>query len=266
MPLVLKRLPATGSSRLLDHERAAQQEIRPLRIQIADQEADGELLASWLAILSNTPLQLEIFLGVTAGSAAPIDAVIAWNETLPVLSGGVPALLAGEAARSWLADTHGIAAEHLTQPVAEVLPQRLVGDHEALLVAQEPVVDVPVARSWRFGIDAVSRHPGLVVLGFSPRSGVYLVYEAATRRLAVLSQIGWSPLAFARQARRLTAIDAQADEALPAWTWRSHVHLLVAAWLDLAVYQPASFSGKPETLPPRSEIPSRTARSELPTS
>ena len=237
-----------------------------MRIQIADQGADGELLASWLAVLSNTPLQLEIILGSAAGTLPPIDALIAWGETLPNLPAGIPALLAGEAARIWLAQVHGIAVEHLTQPLAEVLPQRLVGDHEPLLAAQEPVVDAPVARSWRFGIDAVSRHPGLEVLGHSPRSGVYLVYEEATRRLAVLTQIGWSPLAFARQARRLVAIDAQSDDALPAWTWRSHVHLLVAAWLDLAVYQPASFSENPEILPLRSEIPSRPVRPELPSS
>ena len=64
----------------------------------------------------------------------------------------------------------------------------------------------------------------------------------------------------------LVAMHAQSDDALPAWTWRSHVHLLVAAWLDLAVYQPASFSENPEILPLRSEIPSRPVRPELPSS
>ena len=245
MPLILPHLPSAGGIRLISQEHAGQQEIRPLRIQVADPGTDGELLASWLALLSNTPLQIEIILGASAVAGNAIDGILAWDAALPPLPAGVPALLIGEAARAWLTEVHRIPVEHLTHPLAEVLPQRLVGDHHPLITAQEPVVDVPIARTWRFGIEAISRVAGLDVLGHSPRSGVHLVHEVETGRLAVLTQLAWSPLGFARESRRLVAIDDLAQDTLPEWTWRSHVHLLVASWLDLAVYQPASFLEKP---------------------
>lgn len=238
MPLVLDNPPAAGGASVLAAADALRQEIRPLRILVSDGDDDGELLAAWLALLSNTPLQIEILIG-SAGTA--LDGIVAWGSRVPELPAGVPALLVGEVARSVLERDHRLPVEQLTHPIIEIVQHRVVGEGGGLVAAHDPLVDLPVARDWRIGIDAVSRHPGLEVLSHAPRSGVHLVHEPAARRIHLLTQIGWSPLGFARHARRLAVGDLRDDDSLPPWTWRSHAHLITAAWLNLLVYQPASF-------------------------
>ncbi len=238
MPLVLSAPPAGSGPRFISPEFAARQEIRPLRVLVLDGERDGELLASWLALLSNTPLQIEILLDPTRG---PFDGVVAWG-TPAALPHGIPALLVGETARHALAADHGLIAEPLTRPLAEILPHRIIGHGHPLVAGHEPVSDLPIARDWRIGADAVTRVAGaaLVPLASSPRAGVHLIHEPATARLYVLTQIGWSPLAYARHLRRVQAADPLSADDLPPWTWRAHAHLVVGAWLDLLVYLPAS--------------------------
>ncbi len=247
MPLVLAHPPRASGVSFLTPEQAARQEIRPLRIRVLDGTGDGELLAAWLALLSNTPLQIEILLGLRndpAGTVPPDDALVSWAEVAPAQEATTPALLIGPTARHALERDYGLPVEHLTQSLADLVQHRVVASDHPLTAAQEPVVEVPLARTWRFGIDAVSRVPGLEVLAHSPKGGVHLIADASRHRLFVLTQLGWSPIAFARQVRRQQP-GQQHDDDLPAWTWRAHAQLLVAAWLNHWVYQIASLPSKP---------------------
>jgi homoserine trans-succinylase len=238
MPLVLAQpSPIPGLSQLTA-EAARRQEIRPLRIRLIDADGSGgELLAAFLAQLSDTPLQVEAIL---RADDRPLDGVIAWGEYPggPELPAGIPALLLGECARQTLVERHGAVVEDLTRPLIEIAPHRLVP--HPLLTGQEPVVTIPVARSWRISLESLANRPGLEILAYAPRLGVHLAWEAASRRLFVLNQIGWSPLGYTRSRRRLAGGEAAHHATLPAHAWRAHGHLLLRAWLNLAVYQPLS--------------------------
>jgi homoserine trans-succinylase len=239
MPLILPSAATARGVRALTIAAAQAQAMRPLRLRICSGSEDGELTTSWLALLSNTALQLDLRHDAAQRGLAD-DAVVAWGGEPGPLEPGQPALLCGEPARAYLERAHGVIAEELTQPIAAVVPQRLAGYDEPLLTFQEPTVSVPIARAWRIAAESIAQRPALQALAYSPRSGAHLVYEPAERRLCVLTQLAWSPLAFARQARRL--VTPVAREALPAWTWRTHAQLLIAAWIDLDVYQPSSRS------------------------
>lgn len=254
MPLVIDDITAhdfrtTGIS-VLSRISAAQQEILPVRLLLLDLDgAGGEVLSALLALLSNTPLQVD--LSFTPRAGAEYDGLVAWSEQ-PDLRDDLPAspasLLIGEAARSALRQRHGIVADQLTRPLAESLPHQIAGDGSPLVAGQEPVVTVPVARTWRIGFEAVSAVPGLEILAHSPKAGVHLIHEPAIRRLYVLNQLALTPLGYARRLRRLSVAGDPASHppdhlvSGPGQAWRSHAHLLVSAWLNSDVYQPASLA------------------------
>lgn len=249
MPLVLDTVAphdfrATGIS-VLTTATAQRQEIAPVRLLLLDGDGGGESLTSLLALLSNTPLQVELAVELTPHSTA-FDGVIVTADEPEKIPQNVPeagaSLLIGEAARLALAERHGITAEQLTRPLAEIIPHRICGDGSPLIAGQEPVVDVPVVRPWRIGIEAVSAKPALEILAHAPKAGVHLIYEAAIRRLYVLNQLSLTPLGFARRSRRqaVGGVDLALHAELPPFSWRTHAHLVFAAWLNAAVYQPSS--------------------------
>lgn len=228
---------------LIDRAGAVRQDCRPLRVLVVDLDAgNSDAVDGLLGLLSLSPLQIEILIG---SSGIALDGIVAWGSRIPDLPTGVPALLIGEVARTVLERDHRLPVEQLTHPIVEIVQHRVVGEGGGLVAAHDPLVDLPVARDWRIGIDALSRNPGLEVLSHAPRSGVHLVHEPAARRVHLLTQVGWSPLGFARHARHLAVGDLRDDDSLPPWTWRSHAHLVAASWLNLLVYQPASFPHAP---------------------
>lgn len=261
----------TAGISVLSSAVAQRQEIAPVRLLLLDFDSlssggttdttrelpsgNSQSLTGLLALLSNTPLQVEIeidlpapgtinFDGVIASASDPAQVPAAFSALLPSSSAS---LLMGEAARSDLHVRHGIMAEQLTRPLTEIIQHRITDDGSPLTAGQEPLVDVPVARTWRISISAISEHPTLQVLAHAPKAGVHVVYEPAIRRLFVLNHLALTPLGFARQQRRLTpqpvrdGRDPQHDDTiLPPYTWRSHAHLLIAAWLNSDVYLPIS--------------------------
>ncbi len=258
MPLVLDNPQLhdfrTAGISVLSSALARRQEIAPVRILLLDFDSAGsdrehgggtsQSLTGLLALLSNTPLQVELAIDMPTGDAV-FDGVIAAASdpaqvpaTLPSSSAS---LFIGEAARLDLQARHEIIAEQLTRPLSEIIQHRIVGDGSPLTAGQEPLVDVPVARTWRIGINAVSAHPALHLLAYAPKAGMHIVYEPAIRRLFVLNHLALTPLGFARQRRRLAPAQEH-DDQLPRYTWRAHAHLLVAAWLNIAVYQPTSLA------------------------
>ena len=265
----------TAGISVLSSVVALRQEIAPVRVLLLDFDSlnsgggtdsihespngTSQSLTGLLALLSNTPLQVEIsielpglgdgdFDGVIATASDPAQVPAALSSLLPRSSAS---LVMGEAARIDLQVRHGIAAEQLTRPLTEIVQHRITGDGSPLTAGQEPLVDVPVARTWRIGMNAISEIPTLQVLAHAPKAGVHVVYEPAIRRLFVLNHLALTPLGFARQQRRLTPQTVrderhpQHDEdSLPPYTWRSHAHLLMGAWLNVAVYQPLSLMAR----------------------
>jgi len=267
MPLVIDHplhhdFRTTGIS-VLPSAIAQRQEIAPVRLLLldfdsagSDREASGgtsQSLTGLLALLSNTPLQVELAVDLPADGDATFDGVIAAGSDAAHLTTTFPnssaSLFIGEVARRDLQARHGITAEQLTRPLTEIVQHRITGDGSPLTAGQEPVVDVPVARDWRIGMNAISAVPTLQILAHAPKAGVHLVYEPAIRRLFVLNHLALTPLGFARQRRRLSPIRAgdeqrtEQDDDLPLYTWRAHAHLLVSSWLNVAVYQPTSLAG-----------------------
>jgi homoserine O-succinyltransferase len=244
MPLILP-IPtghdfATSGVSLLEPATAVRQEIRPVRLLLIDADrTGGEALNGLLALVSDSPLQVEVG---WASDSGPWDGVIAWsaNGELPEIPDAPASLFIGAAARQALHVQHGIVAEHLTRPVAGVIRHSVCATGSPLTAGQEGIVDVPVARDWRIAADRVASVPGLVTLIANAQAGVHLVHEPAARRLYLLNQLAITPLGLARRMRRMLPADDAAVDVLPRFTWNTHAHLLLAAWLNAEVYQPAS--------------------------
>jgi homoserine trans-succinylase len=265
MPLILDHpapaeLLRAGIS-ALSSVRARQQDIAPLRVLLLDGDRPlsaehpsmdagdfAQALTSLLAQLSNSPLQVELALDWQPGAEVAFDGVIVTAQrpllSAPPLPAASASLLMGEAARQDLEHRHGIIAEQLTRPLTEIVAHHVTSG-SPLMAGQEPLVDVPVVRTWRISASASATQPGLQVLAHSAKAGVHLVYEPAIRRLYVLNSLALTPLEFARQRRQLLPRrihDQPADEDLPPYTWRTHAYLLIADWLNNDVYQPSSWS------------------------
>ena len=241
MPLILPpNESANPGVLLLDPASAARQEIRPVRLRLVDGDrTGGEALHGLLALLSSSPLQVEVGWSSDPG---PWDAHIVWSTV-----GGdhppdttQPQLLIGTAARQDLDRRHGVVAEHLPRPLVGVLAHDVHATGSPLIAGQEDRVLLPVARDWRISATAIARVPGLEVLIDAAEAGVHLVHEPAARRLYVVNQVAISPLGLARRIARLLPADDPAGDTIPALTWRTHAHLLLNAWLNTEVYQPAS--------------------------
>lgn len=247
MPLILAPAPEhdalRGSVSILDPHTAARQEIRPVRLLLIDGDrTGGEALNGLLALLSDSPLQVEVGWESDGG---PWDGLVAWSASasLPELPevADVPAqLFIGGSAREALQRHHRVVAEHLTRPLAGVIPHHVHATGSPLIASQEDSVEIPVARDWRISAPSIAAVSGLEILVADARAGVHLVHEPAARRLYVVNQLAITPLGLARRIRRLLPADDPQQDQVPALTWRTHAHLLVAAWLNAEVYQPAS--------------------------
>ncbi len=102
-----------------------------------------------------------------------------------------------------------------------------------------------------------AEHMPLIV----PEIVVHPIHEPASRHPYVLNQNTVTPLGYARRLRRLSvAGDPAHPPASGPWqAWRSHAHLLVSAWLNSDVYQPASLA---TWLQPTGSNPAVVASSE----
>jgi homoserine O-succinyltransferase/O-acetyltransferase len=247
---------------LIDRSGALRQDCRPLRILVIDLDGTtADAVDSILALLSHSPLQIEIVVATLPGmnaSRSTAKASVPWSPTTSEVfdaalltdrkdDGGLPhesewwdeirdfldwsaehvraQLHLGWAAYAALAHVHGIEVSEPPQRREACLTHRVVRRQSYLLRGVDDAFTV-YAR-WqrrlpkRFLIDA----PGLELLAESTDGEPYLLRTYDRRSLYALHQ----PLA-----------DGGGDGAAAPRLGASHAALLISNWLNYYLYQPTS--------------------------
>jgi homoserine O-succinyltransferase len=149
-------------------------------------------------------------------------------------------LYIGWAARAAVSHFHELLPWFLPERQVALVSARVVRPEHPLVAGVDHRLHVPVARAIRYDASILQLHPELEALVTSEAFGVHLLLHPAARRTYLFDHLEASAGMFRRDIRRhLHASSSQRLPLTPA-TWRSQVHLLLANWLDVEVYQPLS--------------------------
>lgn len=157
-------------------------------------------------------------------------------------------------AQAALQHFHGVPKHRLIAKHSGVYKHRLLKPHAPIVRGIDDEFYVPVSRYTEVHKRDLEAIDGLEILSESPGTGLYLVHDAARRRLYSFNHAEYDADTLAREYQRdlerglnpAIPCNYYPDDdpgAEPIVRWRSHAWLLFANWLNYEVYQGFSRPG-----------------------
>lgn len=157
-------------------------------------------------------------------------------------------------AQAALQHFHGVPKHRLVAKHSGVYKHRLLKPYAPIVRGIDDEFYVPVSRYTEVHKEDIEKVEGLEILSESPGTGLYLVHDAARRRLYSFNHAEYDADTLAREYQRdlerglnpsipCNYYPDDDPNAEPVVRWRSHAWLLFANWLNYEVYQGFSRPG-----------------------
>ena len=239
---------------VMTHERAALQDIRPLKIAILNlMPTKIETETQLLRLLGNTPLQVDglIITGAPV-EKMPFEEVDYWDEMCAIMEWSkthvYSVLYICWGAQAGLYYHYGIQKHLMKEKLSGIYNHHVLNPYHPLMRGFDDNYFAPHSRYTEVYLDDIKKHDELIVLSLSDLAGVHIVAEKSGRKFFVTGHAEYDRDTLAKEYFRdinkglnpkvpYNYFPDDDDQKTPPFTWRSNAHLLVANWLNYYVYQ-----------------------------
>ena len=248
---------------VMTHERAALQDIRPLKIAILNlMPTKIETETQLLRLLGNTfyktsnDVKDQRFDGMIIEGALvekmSFEDVDYWDEMCAIMEWSkthvYSVLYICWGAQAGLYYHYGIQKHLMKEKLSGIYNHHVLNPYHPLMRGFDDNYFAPHSRYTEVYLDDIKKHDELIVLSLSDLAGVHIVAEKSGRKFFVTGHAEYDRDTLAKEYFRdinkglnpkvpYNYFPDDDDQKTPPFTWRSNAHLLVANWLNYYVYQ-----------------------------